>query len=164
AVEGACIDYSIKRRRVADSGKAEKPNRALLPQPLKCRHDLTKDLLDAEGFAATDLGNRIVKMEDVDPVTPQSYQAVFERCRHGIGNVAETGVRQPHFRADDYVRRLQLVLYAGEIVFRFTVAVLYRGVEIVHTGANGPRNGSLLIERIAAHHQSADRTATEAKQ
>jgi hypothetical protein len=32
-------------------------------------------------------------MEDVDPVT-QSHQAVFERCRHGIGNAAETGARQ----------------------------------------------------------------------
>ena len=43
-------------------------------------------------------------MEDVDSVTPQSYQAVFERGRHGIGNVAETGARQPNFRADDCVR------------------------------------------------------------
>jgi len=61
--------HSIKCRRVADSCKAEKANLALLPQPLKCRHDLTKDLLDAEGFAITGLGNRIVEMEDVDPVT-----------------------------------------------------------------------------------------------
>jgi hypothetical protein len=29
-----------------------------------------KDLLDAEGFATTGLGNGIVKMEDVDPVKP----------------------------------------------------------------------------------------------
>jgi len=34
--------------------------------------------LHAQGFATTGIGNRIVKMEDVDPVTPQSYQAVFE--------------------------------------------------------------------------------------
>src|SRR5207248_7440784 len=73
AVEDPCTDHSIERRRVADSGKAEKANLALPPQPLKCGHDLTKDLLDAEGFAPTGLGNRIVKMEDVDPVTPQSY-------------------------------------------------------------------------------------------
>ena len=37
---------------VADSGKAEKANLALLTQPLELRNDLTEHLLDAEGFPA----------------------------------------------------------------------------------------------------------------
>ena len=52
---------------------------------------------------------------------------------------------------------------ATEVLLRFTVAVLHRGVEVVHTGGDSPRNGPLLIERIAAHHQPADRTAAEAE-
>ena len=93
----------MKRRRVADSSKPEKACLALLAQPLECRHDLTEHLLDAECFPATSLANRIVQMEDVNPITAQSHQAVFERRRHSVGNLAETGARQSNFRANDRV-------------------------------------------------------------
>jgi hypothetical protein len=52
---------------------------------------------------------------------------------------------------------------AAEILFRFAVAVLHRGVKVVHAGGERPRDGALLVERIAAHHQSADRATTEAQ-
>ena len=46
---------------------------------------------------------------------------------------------------------------AAEILFRFAVAVLHRGVEVVHAGGDRPRNGALLVEWITAHHEFADR-------
>jgi hypothetical protein len=52
---------------------------------------------------------------------------------------------------------------ATEVLLRFTVAVLHRGVEVVHAGGNSPRNGPLLVDRIAAHHKSANRAAAEAQ-
>jgi MFS family permease len=53
--------------------------------------------------------------------------------------------------------------YAAEVLLRLAVAVLDRGVEIVHAGADRPGNGALLVARIATHHQSADRAAAETK-
>jgi hypothetical protein len=53
--------------------------------------------------------------------------------------------------------------HAAEILFRFAVAVLHRCIEVVHAGGDRSRDGALLVERIAAHHQSADRAAAEAQ-
>ena len=50
-----------------------------------------------------------------------------------------------------------------EIPLGFAVAVLNRGVKVVHAGSGGPRDGALLVDWIAAHHQSADRAAAEAQ-
>ena len=102
-------------------------------------------------------------MEDVDPIETQPRQAAFERRRHGVGNAAELAGRQPDLGADDDVGRLQLLQDAAEVLFRFAVAVLHRGVEIVHAGGDRPRDGALLVGGIAAHHQSADRAAAEAQ-
>src|SRR5262249_2086343 len=52
---------------------------------------------------------------------------------------------------------------AAEVLFRFAVSVLHRGVEVVHAGRDGARDGALLVARVAAHHQFADRTAAEAQ-
>ena len=50
---------------------------------------------------------------------------------------------------------------AAEVLFRLTATVLDRGVKVIHTCSNCVSDGALLIERIATHHQSADRAATE---
>jgi len=52
---------------------------------------------------------------------------------------------------------------AAEILFRFAVAVLDGGIEVVHAGLDRPRHGAFLVTRIATHHQSADRAAAEAQ-
>jgi hypothetical protein len=71
--------------------------------------------------------------------------------------------RQPDLGADDHVRRFELLQDASDILFRFAVAVLDRGGEVVHAGGDRPCDGALLVEWIAAHHQSADRAAAEAE-
>src|SRR6266849_4465415 len=43
------------------------------------------------------------------------------------------------------------------------MTVLYRGVEVVHASGDCPRDGTLLVGRIAAHHDSADCAAAEAQ-
>src|SRR5580693_7127724 len=45
---------------------------------------------------------------------------------------AEVTGRQPDLGADDHVGRFELLQDAAEIHFRFAVAVLHRGVEVVH--------------------------------
>ena len=72
-------------------------------------------------------------------------------------------VRHPDLGADDHVGRFQLLQDAAKVLFRFAIAVQHRGVEIVHAGGDRPRDGALLVGRIAAHHQSAHRAAAEAQ-
>jgi hypothetical protein len=153
----------MQRRAVADCGKPQKTRLAMLPQPLECRHDVIEHLSNAERFGAAGLGDRIVQVEDVDPLAAQSRQAAFERFRHGVGNAAEVAARQPDLGADDRVGRFEPLQDAAEIPFRFAVTVLHRGVEVVHAGGDRPRDGALLVERIAAHHESTDRAAAEAQ-
>ena len=58
----------MQRRRVADCGEPKKTRLALLTQPLKRRHHIAEDLSDAERFPAAGLGDRIMQVEDVDPI------------------------------------------------------------------------------------------------
>ena len=102
-------------------------------------------------------------MKDVDPLKPQPRQAAFERFRHGIGNAAELLLWYPDLGADDRVGRFQRLQNPAEILFRFAIAVLHRGVEVIDAGGERPRDGALLVGGIAAHHDSADRAAAEAK-
>ena len=76
---------------------------------------------------------------------------------------SEVAARQPDLGADGHVGRFEPLQHAAEILFRFAVAVLHRGVEVVHAGVDRPRDGALLVERVAAHHESADRAAAEAQ-
>jgi len=68
AVEGARIDDLRQGRRVADCGEPKKARLALLAQPLERRHYITEHLSDAERFPAAGLGDRIVQVEDIDPI------------------------------------------------------------------------------------------------
>ena len=104
-----------------------------------------------------------MQVKDVDPVKTQSRQTAFERHRHGVGNAAELAGRQPDLGADDHVGRFQPLQDAAKVLFQFAIAVLHRGVEIVHAGGDRARDGALLVGRIAAHHKSADRAAAEAQ-
>ena len=100
-------------------------------------------------------------MKDVDPVKTQSRQTAFERYPHGVGNAAELAGRQPDLGADDHVGWLQLLQNAAKVLFRFAIAVLHRGVEVIDAGGDRPRDGALLVGRIAAHHKSAHCAAAE---
>ena len=68
AVEGARVDHLMQRRRVADCGEPKKTRLALLAQPLERRHHVTEHLSDAECFPAAGFSDRIVQVEDVDPI------------------------------------------------------------------------------------------------
>jgi hypothetical protein len=84
------------------------------------------------------------------------------RAREPSSDVATEIVgRQPHLGADDRVGRFQLSQHPAEIFFRFAVAVLNGGVEIIHTRGERPRHHALLLGRIAAHHEAADGAATK---
>ncbi len=150
-------------RGVADCREPEETNLALLAQALERRHHVAEHLLDAQRRSATRPGDRIVQVKDVDPVKTQSRQTAFERRRDGVGNAAELAGRQPDLGADGHVGRFQLLQDAAKVVFRFAIAVLHRGVEVVHAGGDRPRDGTLLVRRIAAYHNSAHRAAAEAQ-
>ena len=60
----------MQRRRVTDCSEPKKPRLALLAQLLERRHYVIEHLSDAERFPAAGLGDRIVQVEDVDPVEP----------------------------------------------------------------------------------------------
>ena len=68
AVEGARIDYLLKRRRVAYRRNPEETNLALLTQALEGWYHLAEHLSDAQRRSASCLGDRIVQVKDVDPV------------------------------------------------------------------------------------------------
>ena len=149
--------------RVAHRRNPEKTDLALLTQALERRDDIVEHLPDAQRRSAACFGNRIVQVKDVDPVKAQPRQAAFERRRYGVGDAAEIAGRQPDLGADGDVGRFQLLQNAAKVLFGFAVAVLHRGVEIVHAGGERPRDGALLVGGIAAHHDSADRAAAEAQ-
>ena len=104
-----------------------------------------------------------MEVKDVDPVKMQARQASFERDRDGVGNAAELAGRQPDLGADGHVGWSQLLQDAAKVLFRFAIAVLHRGVEVVHASGDCAGDGTLLFGRIAAHHESADCAAAEAQ-
>src|SRR5215471_1802575 len=75
--------------------------------------------------------------------------------------LAQALARQPDLSTDDHVGGLEVVQDAAEVLFRFTITVLDRGVKVIHTGRDCACDSALLVERIAAHHQPADRAAAE---
>src|SRR6266516_1208639 len=81
----------------------------------------------------------------------------------GLLDATELGGGQPHLGADDRVLRLQLLERAPEVLFRFAVAVLHRGVEIIDAGFERARDRPFLVRGLAAHHQPAHRPAAEAE-
>ena len=140
----------------------EETNLALLTQPLERRDHVVEHLPDAQRRSAAFLGNRIVQMKDVDPVKTQPRQTAFERCPDRVGNAAGLAGRQPNLGADDCVGRLQFLQDTAEVLFRFTIAVLHGGVEIVDADVNRPRDGALLLgNALAAHHESTDGAAAK---
>src|SRR6187200_2921048 len=103
-------------------------------------------------------------MEYVYPIEAQPRQTGFERFLYEVTNAADASGWQPDLGADGHVGRFEFLQDAAEILFRFAVAILHCSVEVVHARFERSRNRALLIERIAAYHQSADRTAAEAQQ
>jgi hypothetical protein len=64
---------------------------------------------------------------------------------------------------DGDVGWFQLLRNAAKVLFRFAIAVLHRGVEVIHASGDRPRDGTLLVGRIAPYHKSADCAAAEAQ-
>ncbi len=153
----------MQRRGVADGRDPEEANLALLAQAFERRHHVAENLPDAQRRSVLFLGNRIVQMKDVDPVEMQPGKTAFQRCRDSLANAAELARRHANLGADDCVRRFQLLQNTAKILFRYAIAVLHRGVEIIHAGVERPRDGALLVGTIAAHHQPADGAAAEAQ-
>ncbi len=153
----------MQRLGVADRRDAEEPHLALLAQRFKRGHHLVEHLPGAERLAPARGGDGIVQVEDVDPLHAEALQACVERLRHRLADAAEIRGRQPHLGADDRVGGLELLQDAAEVLFGFAVSVLHRGVEIVDAGLERAGDGALLVGRIAAHHEAADRAAAEAE-
>ena len=104
-----------------------------------------------------------MQVKDLHTIEPQPRQTGVERRRHRVGNAAMIGGRQAHLGADGDVGRFEFLQDTAEVLFRFAIAVLHRGVEIVHAGIDRACNGAFLVGGIAAHHQSSDRAAAEAE-
>src|ERR1700681_335325 len=134
-----------------------------MTQPLERWYDVAEHLSDAQRRSASCLGNRIVQVKDVDAVKTQPRQTAFERHRHGVGNPAVLARRQPDLGADDRVGWFQPLQNAAKVLFRFAIAILHRGVEVVHASGDRPRDGTLLVGRIAAYNKSTHCAAAEAQ-
>src|SRR5260370_2428815 len=105
----------------------------------------------------------MVKVKDVERVEAESCPTAFERHSCGLGNAAELAGRKPDLGDDGHFDRLELLQNAAKVLFRFAIAVLHRGVEVIHASGDCPRDGTLLVGRIAAYHESADCAAAEAQ-
>src|SRR5258706_11834978 len=163
AVEGACINHLMQCRLVAYCSNPEETSFPLLTQALERWYHVVEHLSQAQRHFASCLGNRIVQVKDVDPVKTQSRQTAFERHRYGVGNAVELAGWQPDLGADGHVGWFQLLQNAAKVLFRFAIAVLHRGVEVVHASGDRSRDGTLLVGGIAAYHKSAHCTAAEAQ-
>ncbi len=163
AVEDARVDHLVDRRGVADCGDPEEPRLALSPQPVEGGYYILEDLPGAHRLAAARDGDGIVQMEDVHPLHAQALQAAVKGSAYGVLDPAEIAGRQADLGADDGVGGLQLSEHAAEILLGLAIAVLYRGVEVVHPGLERPGDSPFLLAGVAAHHQPADRAAAEAE-
>ena len=152
----------MQRLRVAHRGDAREPHLALIAQPLECRCDLLQHDPRRQRFTAAARRYRVVQMEDVDLLAPHALQACLERLDHRLGDAAKRCGRDANLGADHHIR-LQLRQHATQVLFRLTVAVHCRGVEVVYPGLERARHSAFLIRRRAAHHQSAHRAATKAQ-
>jgi hypothetical protein len=155
AVEGTRVDHSMQRR-VTDCSEPKKPRLALLAR--------------RSNAGATSSSTCRTLSASPPPVSitlcrwKMSTRSRRSRARlpssdsHGVGNVYEVSAWQPDLGANDHVGRFEALQHAAEILFRFAVAVLHRGVEVVHAGGDRPRNGALLVEWITAHHERPRRS------
>jgi hypothetical protein len=153
----------MQRRSVAYRCEPEKANFPLSAQSLKRWDDFAKHLLDAERRPATSFGDGVVQVENVDVVPLQTHETIIERFGNRVGDAAIVSARQADLGADNRVAGFQVLQNAAEVLFRLAVAVLHRRVEVIHADFECAGDGALLIARIAAHHQSADRAAAEAE-
>ncbi len=102
-------------------------------------------------------------MENIDALAGEPRQTALDRFCHRLADPSEIGGWQPHLGADGHIGGFELLQHAAEILFRLAIAVLDRRVEVVHPGRKRAGDGALLVERIAAHHQPADRAAAESQ-
>ena len=162
AGECAGADDLVQRRRVPDRCQPGKADLALPAQLLEGRHDLIHDLLHAERRSATGRSDVIVQVKDVDAIHLQAREAGIERFDDRVGNAAFAG-RQADLGADHHARRLELAQDAAKVLLGLAVAILHGRVEVVDAGGECARDRTLLVGRIAAHHQAADGAAAEAE-
>ena len=84
----------MQRRGVADRGEPEETRLALLAQPLERRHHLAEHLSDAERFAAAGSVIALCRWK-MSTRSRRSRARLPSSDRHGIGDAAEIGGRQP---------------------------------------------------------------------
>jgi hypothetical protein len=162
-VEDMGIDDPVQRRSVAGRGDPEEADFALLPQPLEGRHDLIEHCVGAEIGARGRADNRVVELEEVDPLHLQTIEAGFQRGGDRGADLAALGGRQPHLGADISVG-LQRLPDPAEVLFALAVAVHRGRVEVVDAEFERPGDGALLFGGHPLDHEPADRAAAEAEQ
>ena len=159
-VEGVGVYHSVKCRGIADCGDAVEEDLALLAQALERRHHLAEHDLRGQIAVPALPGDVVVQLEQIEPVELQPPQARLQRCGDRCRNAAALAGRNSHLGADPDIGS-EALHDAPEIALGFTVPVHRRGVEIVDAELDGSGDRALLIGRVAAHHQPADRAAPE---
>jgi hypothetical protein len=150
----------VKHRRVADRGDAAEAGLALLPQPLERRDDLAQHGRGSKAAVAAVFSDMIVQLEQVDVLELQALQARLQRGRHRRAEAAALAVGYAHLGADKDVG-LQALHDMPEIAFGLAISVHRCGIEIIDAEVDGTRDRPLLIGRVAAHHQPANRAAAK---
>jgi hypothetical protein len=132
----------------------------LLAQPLECRHDLSKHELRGQIAVVALARDVVVQLKQINPLELQALQARLQRCRDRRSDPAAFARRNAHLGADQDVG-FEALDDAPEIAFGFTIAVHRCGVEIIDAELDRPLYRTLLVGRVAAHHQTADGAAPE---
>ena len=104
--------------------------------------------------------DRIVELQEVDPVAPQSPEARLERPRDRRRRVGEPLGAHADLGGDETGRPERLEGLA-EVLLRQAVAVERRGVEEVHAELERTSHRSLALGRGSADHETADVAAPE---
>src|ERR1700733_12205489 len=103
--------------RVADRGDAQEAGFSGTAQCLEGRNDFVAYLRDAEGFASTVQGNRVVQVENIDLIPLQALQAVVHGVADGFRDGSEVCRWNTDLGADGNTPWFESTQDASEIRF-----------------------------------------------